>query len=52
MTMGMAAPTSMATRMTAGVPSEQAMSAAEVCPARATAEALRRVSAAKQVKAA
>jgi hypothetical protein len=52
MTMTMAAPTSMATRMTAGVPSEQAVSAAEVCLVRASAEALRRMSAAKQVKAA
>ena len=52
MTMGMAATTSMATKMTAGVPSGQAVSAPEVCLVRTSAEALRRMSAAKQVKAA
>ena len=52
MTMGMAAATSMATRMTAGMPSKQAVSAAEICLVRTSAEALRGVSTAKQVKAA
>ena len=52
MTMGMSTATSMATKMTAGVPSEQAVSAAEVCLVRTSAEALRRMSTAKQVKAA
>jgi hypothetical protein len=40
MTMGMAAATSMATKMTAGVPSEQIVSAAEVCLMRTSAKAL------------
>ena len=52
MTMGMATATSMATKMTAGVASEQAMSATEVCLVRTSAEALRRMSAPKQVEAA
>ena len=52
MTMGMATTTSVATKMTAGVPSEQTVSAAEVCLVRTSAEALRRMSTAKQVKAA
>ena len=51
MTMGMAATTSMATKMTAGVPSGQAVSAPEVCLVRTSAEALRRMPTAKQVKA-
>jgi hypothetical protein len=51
-TMGMAAATSMAARMTAGVPSEQAVAAAEVCLVRTSAKALRGMSTAKQVKAA
>jgi hypothetical protein len=48
MTMGMAAATAMAARM----PSEQAVSAAEVCLVRTSAEALRGMSTVKQVKAA
>ena len=52
MTMGMAAATSVATKMTAGVPPEQTVSAAEVCLVRTSAEAFRRMAAAKQVKAA
>jgi hypothetical protein len=52
MTMGMAAATAMATRTTAGVPSEQAVSAAEVCLVRSSAKGLRGMSTAKQVKAA
>jgi hypothetical protein len=52
MTMGMTAATSMATKMTAGVPSEQTVTAAEVCLVRTSAEALRRMSTAKQVKTA
>ena len=52
MTMGMSTAASMATKMTDGVPSEQAVSAAEVCLVRTSAEALRRMSTAKQVKAA
>jgi hypothetical protein len=52
MTMGMAAATSMATKMTAGVASEQTVSPAEVCLVRTSAEALRGMSIAKQVKAA
>jgi hypothetical protein len=52
MTMGMAAATSMATKMTAGVASKQTVSATEVCLMRTSAEALRRMSAAKKVKAA
>jgi hypothetical protein len=52
MTMGMAATASMTTKMTAGVPSKQAVSAAEVCLVRTSAEALRRMATAKQVKAA
>jgi hypothetical protein len=52
MTMGMAATTSMATKMTAGVPSEQAVSAAEVCLVRTSAKALRRMATAKEVKTA
>jgi hypothetical protein len=51
-TMRMAATTAMATKMTARVSSEQAVSAAEVCLVRTSAEALRRMSTAKQVKAA
>jgi hypothetical protein len=51
MTMGMAAATSMATKMPAGVPSEQTVPAAEVCLVRTSAETLRRMSTAKQVKA-
>ena len=52
MTMGMAAATSMANKMTAGVTSEQTVSAAEVCLVRTSAEALRRMSTAKQMQAA
>jgi hypothetical protein len=52
MTVGMAAATAMAARMTAGVPSEQAVAAAEVCLVRTSAKALRGVSTAKEVKAA
>ena len=54
MTMGMAA-SSMATKMTAGVPSEQAVSAvsaAEACLVRRGVKTFRRMSTAKQVKAA
>jgi hypothetical protein len=47
-----AAATSMTAKMTAAVPSEQAVSAAEVRLARTPAETLRRMSTAKHVKAA